>query len=453
MAYETRSKSKMDLEKILKAIADSQDAMAKKIQNNSEELKAGLLQRMDANQEEMKNNSEELKAGLIETMEARQEAMVTKLEAEIKVVNEDLKTKMDSGFDNMERTIDNLEKNLETTRKDLEAKVDKVEKEIKNDVLEIKNDVVKIEDDVLTLKERIEGLEQGKIIQPIEKQIDEILGKKVEELKISDCIIKTENSLSSPKVKPPTYDGTYSWSNYLRQFTTVAEINGWSEKEKASSLIVSLRGAALEILQIVPVQKQDDYQLLIENMERRFGDKRLEHVYRTQFRTRKQHVGETVHQYGAEITRLSKLAYPNVPDEVLEEMATDMFIEGVRDVDMHQSLRMGRPKTLGDAISYALEFEAAKQSSNKYFMKSRQVNVRNADNEMNKNEVNTVSKFKEALIELCSRFSDETKNQEERPIRRPLRCYNCQKTGHLKRQCTLPPRGAGENRYPSENEE
>ena len=75
-----------------------------------------------------------------------------------------------------------------------------------------------------------------------------------------------------------------------------------------------------------------------------------------------------------DIARLVRLAYPTAQADFLEQIATQTFTDGLRDSDTQQALRLTRNKTLADALSYALEFETAKQASRMH-ARVRQVDV------------------------------------------------------------------------------
>ncbi len=62
----------------------------------------------------------------------------------------------------------------------------------------------------------------------------------------------------------------------MGQFNAAATANGWDDVEKSTASIVALRGDALEILQSIPEDKQNDFALLCEHLERRFGQKYME---------------------------------------------------------------------------------------------------------------------------------------------------------------------------------
>ncbi|KAJ8934067.1 hypothetical protein NQ318_012498 [Aromia moschata] len=174
-------------------------------------------------------------------------------------------------------------------------------------------------------------------------------------------------------LKPPTYDGQSSWSMYRRQFEAAAKANGWTPQEMATSLVISLRGQALEILQSIPEEQQNDYDRIVGALEIRYGHKYLRQVYQSQIKSRQQRSNESLQEYEADIERLIHLAYPQAPKEFLEQIGIQTFIDGLVDTEMQQALRLGRHATISDALIAALEFKAAKEASRNYKPLVRQV--------------------------------------------------------------------------------
>ncbi|KAJ8947760.1 hypothetical protein NQ318_010354 [Aromia moschata] len=185
-------------------------------------------------------------------------------------------------------------------------------------------------------------------------------------------LMHTERSVHK-MLKPPTYDGQSSWSMYRRQFEAAAKANGWTPQEMATSLVISLRGQALEILQSIPEEQQNDYDRIVGALEIRYGHKYLRQVYQSQIKSRQQRSNESLQEYEADIERLIHLAYPQAPKEFLEQIGIQTFIDGLVDTEMQQALRLGRHATISDALIAALEFKAAKEASRNYKPKVRQV--------------------------------------------------------------------------------
>ncbi|KAJ8933601.1 hypothetical protein NQ318_023119 [Aromia moschata] len=194
-------------------------------------------------------------------------------------------------------------------------------------------------------------------------------------------LMHTERSVHK-MLKPPTYDGQSSWSMYRRQFEAAAKANGWTPQEMATSLVISLRGQALEILQSIPEEQQNDYDRIVGALEIRYGHKYLRQVYQSQIKSRQQRTNESLQEYEADIERLIHLAYPQAPKEFLEQIGIQTFIDGLLDTEMQQALRLGRHATISDALIAALEFKAAKEASRNYKPLVRQCRSTASSNEL-----------------------------------------------------------------------
>jgi len=74
---------------------------------------------------------------------------------------------------------------------------------------------------------------------------------------------------------------------------------------------------------------------------------------------------ETLQEFETEVGRLTRLAYPQAPEECLNQIAVQTFNDGVRGADLQLALRLGRFNNLTDALVNSLEFEVAKNLSHK----------------------------------------------------------------------------------------
>ncbi|KAJ8946518.1 hypothetical protein NQ318_004653 [Aromia moschata] len=180
--------------------------------------------------------------------------------------------------------------------------------------------------------------------------------------RLSKVELSSHMEISKIRMKPPQFDGKSSWVNYLRQFEAAAKANGWSLAEKATALTLALRGDATDILQTLSLEEQEDYHQLVRHLEMRYGQSHLEHVYHSQLKNRYQKSSESLQEFEADIARLVRLAYSSTPENVMERLAVQAFLDGLRDTETRQALTLARPSKLVDALARALEFEAAKQS-------------------------------------------------------------------------------------------
>lgn len=117
-----------------------------------------------------------------------------------------------------------------------------------------------------------------------------------------------------------------------------------------------------------------------------------------------------------DVFKLGKLAYPTLDDNILKNIAVDVFIDGLRDPELQQNLRLLRPNTLGEPLVKALEYKSVKQSLSKS-VRVREVNFQNnsrPDSDMQK----TVTSLKDAVTKL-KKIVDRKAAQT---VRRPPRC-------------------------------
>ena len=87
--------------------------------------------------------------------------------------------------------------------------------------------------------------------------------------------------------RPLLYDGHSSWDACITQFKMLAELNRWTEVEKATLLAVSLRGATSTVLSnLVPAERRSDYRALVTALENRFGTAHQAELHRMKPRNR-----------------------------------------------------------------------------------------------------------------------------------------------------------------------
>ncbi|KAJ8937218.1 hypothetical protein NQ318_005922 [Aromia moschata] len=271
---------------------------------------------------------------------------------------------------------------VSTNNKHQAKKVNRIEKEFQENREEIER----------RLERRLEDTKR----QPIQ----EIVRPPATPLQHSS-LMHTERSVHK-MLKPPTYDGQSSWSMYRRQFEAAAKANGWTPQEMATSLVIALRGQALEILQSIPEEQQNDYDRIVGALEIRYGHKYLRQVYQSQIKSRQQRSNESLQEYEADIERLIHLAYPQAPKEFLEQIGIQTFIDGLVDTEMQQALRLGRHATISDALIAALEFKAAKEASRNY-----KPLVRQKENSMMNESVISRNKNRSICVDVMDRLKKE----------------------------------------------
>jgi hypothetical protein len=157
-------------------------------------------------------------------------------------------------------------------------------------------------------------------------------------------------------VQPPTFNGSSTWSVFGRQLETVAEHNQWSDKEKSTYLITTLKGRAAGVLPGIPTYTT--YKDTLQALEDRFGDQHFAAAYHCQLRTRTQKPGESLQDFATAIELLARRTYPNLPADHIGREAGKAFVYEIKDADIKIQLLLGGEKTVNEALRQALELQA-----------------------------------------------------------------------------------------------
>jgi len=152
--------------------------------------------------------------------------------------------------------------------------------------------------------------------------------------------------------------------------------------------------------------------------------------------------------------RLVYLAYPTASHDIRESLAVGAFVRGVKDRDTEQALRLARCKTLHDALSYALEFEAVKQVSQGHAqvrqVRSRTPEHRNrysspgrsrTQSDWNRRLKTRPETLRKELMKMWSKGKGQNNRSEQtHPFSRSFECWNCEEKRHIRPQCPKPRR-------------
>ena len=165
-----------------------------------------------------------------------------------------------------------------------------------------------------------------------------------------------------------------------------------------------------------------EYEKLVETMERRFGNNRMQEVYRNELKSRIQKQGKTLQELEADVRRLTYLAHSEYPSEVIENTVTNAFVDGIRDAELRMAVKINGKKASHEALAFALSMEAAKTSTQKSsWVKRTEIQEEDQSHLIRKiaEQVNSLNKQ-----QTNSRFPEED--------RRP-RCFRCSRPGHMQR--------------------
>ncbi|CAD7001383.1 unnamed protein product [Ceratitis capitata] len=153
-------------------------------------------------------------------------------------------------------------------------------------------------------------------------------------------------SVNAPKVKTP-------FQVFKLQFEKTAETNNRSIEEKSAALFVALEGPAAELLQTISVNERNDYDGLMQALERRYGSEHRRQIYQMELEKRDQKSNESLQEYASEVERLAHLAIGDTSGEHLEKVKIQRFISGIKDVYTKRETYANPKLTFAEIVAYA----------------------------------------------------------------------------------------------------
>ena len=259
-------------------------------------------------------------------------------------------------------------------------------------------------------------------------------------------------------VKPATYDGSSSWLDYKCHFEACANVNGWNEEKKGLFLALSLRGQAQAVLGDLPTDRGQHYETLVRSLQERFSPPNQTDLYRVQLKERRQKPTETLSELGQSIRRLTNLAYPTAPGEVRETLAKDQFIDALIDSEIRIRIKQSRPVNLNEAISLAVELEAYNRVEKrdrelKGHLRAAFVEEQTDISDIFNNSqlANWMKSVEENMKNITEELRELKVSNQRRPYdnryrgkdtrssgtKQDIKCYECKKPGHIRRNCPL----------------
>lgn len=270
-----------------------------------------------------------------------------------------------------------------------------------------------------------------------------------------------------PRSKMVTFDGKEEWVNFEIPFKRIVNRAGWSENECLEQLYQCVRGDAMKFVSGLNSNVQDNFELMMAALKRRFGDRALPETYRAQLHALKQSAKESTAEFAAKIRAHVVKAYPAAPEELQEKLAIEHFLKGLPDAQTGYDVMVKQPRDLNEAEHMVAVHESFKAN----FVKKtvRAVGVVGDDQETTA-EIRRVSDKRLVTEERLQVFGRELKQtittevtekvnnaiapelreiksmlnskgrahggkQQHDYNRQNITCYGCGKTGHIRRNC------------------
>ena len=163
-------------------------------------------------------------------------------------------------------------------------------------------------------------------------------------------------SVRRKEKEPARFNGKSDWSDYLIHFQYVAEWNNWTEDEMGLQLAICLTDEAREVLSSLRASEKHNFSALVDALGCRYSPQGRESQYLMELMNRTCGSDEDVSSFGHTLRRLASKAYSDKPAD--EKMLVNLFIKGLRDVDMKRHVYLEKPQNLTEAIHCAVTYEA-----------------------------------------------------------------------------------------------
>ena len=143
---------------------------------------------------------------------------------------------------------------------------------------------------------------------------------------------------SKKQIKAPVFTGVGDVEMFIQQFMDIAHANRWDEREILLHFRLNLTEKAQECGQF---DKTED---VLEELRSRFGITFRQ--ARDKLDLRHKLPSQGIHELGMEISKLVKLAYPNMSAADREDMAMDRFAKVMNNVELSWYLMPLRPTSM-----------------------------------------------------------------------------------------------------------
>ncbi len=253
-----------------------------------------------------------------------------------------------------------------------------------------------------------------------------------------------QNALTNPlppmrvereKFQPPSFDGTGDVNFFIHQFEDVAAANEWGGGPARIHLRAALKDSATACGQAETVEG------IMTALRARFGMTSRE--AKAKLATLRRDSKTTLQEHAERVEKLVGIAYAEFPRQHIDAMKLDMFHTTLGHPYLQRHLLAVQAPTLEAAIHAGNEFLQIKTYT-EGGSSIRQVEEEEAEKA---DSARAISSPLDTLLLAMSKLTEEvqapktTQRNQPAPVteRRPVRCFGCNKEGHVRRQCPTKP--------------
>ena len=183
------------------------------------------------------------------------------------------------------------------------------------------------------------------------------------------CFLLCDNICSYDKVATPTYTGygdEQKWHNFISLFEKVCDLNEYDTESRRKQLLTSLRDEALEFAESLLIKDTKNYTRLKSARADRFSIRDDKANFLAQFKSRDQHLDESIETFLQDLWHMAERAFPEVSNssDSFFLLIADKFIGGLINTDTRKHLLLNRfqyncngADMLKDLLNAAMLFE------------------------------------------------------------------------------------------------
>ena len=223
-------------------------------------------------------------------------------------------------------------------------------------------------------------------------------------------------------------------NEFETNYKTMGNAVGWSIQQQAQILPLYLKGHAKEVYHRLSEAQKESLDDIFDALRETFLAEEAAAFITMQLRTRTQNKGESVAKYAADIKRLTRLAFYNQGDKVMESSALQAFVAGLL-TELKREVVRRSPKTIDEAIMIA----AKEEMTQKIMDHDKKESTKITDELTEKlaglmatiNNINT----SQATAQLPNQSRYNPRPLAEWHYTAVPKCYNCGRRGHIARIC------------------
>ena len=161
--------------------------------------------------------------------------------------------------------------------------------------------------------------------------------------------LRNERPVERPEqFKPPQFDGNGDVELFIEHFNEVATTNRWTERAASLHLREALKGNAQEY------GRPGNVEAIFAALRSRYGLSPKE--ARSKLSTLKKEQRGSLHDHAAEIERLARRAYQELPEATRNELILDTFCSSLGNASLQRHLLAIRPQALSEAVQCGNEY-------------------------------------------------------------------------------------------------